>query len=166
MSEAVVSTVANSAMTASPLDLPMTQIWVYLSGSPLFALIVTLLAYQVGLTIYLKLNRNPLANPVAIAVCGVASILLLLDMPYATYFEGAQFVHFLLGTATVSLATHISRLYLAQASYFPIVACFTPGGYGLCDGRSRCRKPDGGGCCDSWSHDSQIGHRADCDGGR
>ncbi len=129
MSEAVVSTVANSAMTASPLDLPMTQIWVYLSGSPLFALIVTLLAYQVGLTIYLKLNRNPLANPVAIAVCGVAGILLLLDMPYATYFEGAQFVHFLLGTATVSLAVPIYRGYtLLKRRIFPLLLALLLGG--------------------------------------
>ena len=30
-------------------------------------------------------------------------------MPYATYFEGAQFVHFLLGTATVSLAIPIYK---------------------------------------------------------
>ena len=31
------------------------------------------------------------------------------DMPYAKYFEGAQFVHFLLGTATVSLAIPIYK---------------------------------------------------------
>ena len=30
-------------------------------------------------------------------------------MPYAKYFEGAQFVHFLLGTATVSLAIPIYK---------------------------------------------------------
>jgi putative effector of murein hydrolase len=33
----------------------------------------------------------------------------LLDMPYFKYFEGAQFVHFLLGTATVSLAIPIYK---------------------------------------------------------
>ena len=33
----------------------------------------------------------------------------VLDMPYAKYFEGAQFVHFLLGTATVSLAIPIYK---------------------------------------------------------
>lgn len=29
--------------------LPITEIWVYLSGSPLLALILTLSAYQIGL---------------------------------------------------------------------------------------------------------------------
>jgi putative effector of murein hydrolase len=42
-----------------------------------------------------------------VAVLLVASSITLLDMPYARYFEGAQFVHFLLGTATVSLAIPI-----------------------------------------------------------
>jgi putative effector of murein hydrolase len=39
----------------------------------------------------------------------VAGTLAVVDMPYKKYFEGAQFVHFLLGTATVSLAIPIYR---------------------------------------------------------
>jgi predicted murein hydrolase (TIGR00659 family) len=34
----------------------------------------------------------------------LVALLLATDTPYATYFEGAQFVHFLLGPATVALA--------------------------------------------------------------
>ena len=34
----------------------IVEIWVYLSGSPLFALFITLAAYQVGLTIYKMLE--------------------------------------------------------------------------------------------------------------
>ena len=85
------------------------EIWVYLSGTPLLALFLTLTAYQVGLMIYERAGRNPVANPVAIAVAIVAVAITLIDMPYKTYFEGAQFVHFLLGTATVSLAVPIYR---------------------------------------------------------
>ena len=92
------------------LDRPeFSEIWVYLSGNPLFALILTLLAYQIGLSIHLFFGRSPLANPVVLAVIIVASTIGLIDMPYASYFEGAQFVHFLLGTATVSLAIPIYR---------------------------------------------------------
>ncbi len=87
--------------------LPIAEIWVYLSGSPLLALILTLSAYQCGLIIYQRCGRHPLANPVAIAVLLVALAIQGLDMPYTKYFEGAQFVHFLLGTATVSLAVPI-----------------------------------------------------------
>jgi len=89
--------------------LPIAEIWVYLSGSPLAALVLTLGAYWLGLTIYERSARNPLANPVLIAVMVVAIMINLLDMPYAKYFEGAQFVHFLLGTATVSLAIPIFK---------------------------------------------------------
>jgi putative effector of murein hydrolase len=85
------------------------EIWVYLSGSPLLALFLTLAAYHVGVMIYERAGRNPVANPVAIAVVLVAVAITLVDMPYAKYFEGAQFVHFLLGTATVALAVPIYR---------------------------------------------------------
>lgn len=44
-----------------------------------------------------------------IAIIIVAVSIHLIDMPYAEYFKGTQFVHFLLGTATVSLAVPIHR---------------------------------------------------------
>jgi putative effector of murein hydrolase len=105
------------------------EIWVYLSGSPLLALILTLSAYQVGLVIYERLGRNPLANPVAIAVALVAATLTMIDMPYATYFEGAQFVHFLLGTATVALAVPIyDGLNELRGRVVPLFAALLAGG--------------------------------------
>lgn len=89
-------------------DLPeITEVWVYLSGSPLLALLLTLGAYLCGMTLYERSGRHPLANPVLIAVVIVSVAITVLDMPYDTYFEGAQFVHFLLGTATVALAIPI-----------------------------------------------------------
>lgn len=89
--------------------LPISEIWVYLSGDPLFALVITLLTYQIGYTLYVKANRNPIVNPVAISIILVTVCISILDMPYEKYFEGAQFVHFLLGTATVALAVPIYR---------------------------------------------------------
>ena len=62
---------------------PITEIWVYLSGSPLLARVLTLGAYLVGLTLYEKSERNPLANPVLIAVILVSGAIQWLDMPYA-----------------------------------------------------------------------------------
>ena len=47
---------------------PIHEIWVYLAGSPLFALVLTLGAYALGLAVYERTQRNPLANPVLIAV--------------------------------------------------------------------------------------------------
>ena len=111
-------------------DLPnIHEIWVYLSGSPLLALILTLAAYQVGVLVYERTQLNPLANPVLIAVTLIALAITALDMPYATYFEGAQFVHFLLGTATVSLAVPIYQaLPSLRGRVLPLVAALIGGG--------------------------------------
>ncbi|MDH4096382.1 MAG: LrgB family protein [Betaproteobacteria bacterium] len=81
-----------------------SEIWVYLSASPLLGLTVTLVAYQGAYWIYRKAKMNPLANPVAISVAVLVALLWFTDTPYPVYFEGAQFVHFLLGPATVALA--------------------------------------------------------------
>ena len=105
------------------------EIWVYLSGSPLLALVLTLSAYQAGVMIYERADRNPLANPVAIAVAIVATAITLIDMPYAKYFEGAQFVHFLLGTATVALAVPIYKgLAALRGRILPLLAALLAGG--------------------------------------
>jgi predicted murein hydrolase (TIGR00659 family) len=82
----------------------LTEIWVYLAASPLVGLTLTLLAYQTAYRIYQRCGMSPLANPVAIAVAIIVALLTLTGTPYRTYFDGAQFVHFLLGPATVALA--------------------------------------------------------------
>jgi predicted murein hydrolase (TIGR00659 family) len=113
----------------NPNNLQIAEIWVYLSGSPLFALILTLTAYQIGSFFYQKTDKYPLANPVAIAVILVAVVLYLVDMPYQKYFEGAQFVHFLLGTATVSLAVPIYRgIAVLKTRLIPLMIALLCGG--------------------------------------
>lgn len=105
------------------------DIWVYLSGSPLLALFITLGAYQLGLLAYQRSGQNPLANPVAIAVLLVACLIQAIDMPYATYFAGAQFVHFLLGSATVALAVPIYRgLDAIRGRALPLLLSLCTGG--------------------------------------
>jgi predicted murein hydrolase (TIGR00659 family) len=105
------------------------EIWVYLSGSPLLALFMTLAAYQIGLFVYQQSKQSPLANPVAISVIFVASFIQLIDMPYDTYFKGAQFIHFLLGSATVALAIPIYRgLSNLKTRLIPLLASLVAGG--------------------------------------
>lgn len=82
----------------------LQETWVYLSATPLFHLTLTLLAFQVATSVFEKSGRNPFLNPVLVAVLLIVGTLLLTQTDYATYFEGAQFVHFLLGPATVALA--------------------------------------------------------------
>jgi predicted murein hydrolase (TIGR00659 family) len=80
------------------------DIWVYLSATPLLGLTVTLIAYQLAYWIYSRAKFHPLLNPVALSVAMLATLLTVTKTPYPTYFSGAQFIHFLLGPATVALA--------------------------------------------------------------
>ena len=80
------------------------EIWVYLSASPLLGLTMTLLAYQGATWLNRRCGGHPLANPVLLAVAALVALLGLTGTSYQPYFDGAQFVHFLLGPATVALA--------------------------------------------------------------
>lgn len=101
----------------------LDQLWVYLSASPLLGLTMTLLAYQGAFWLYRRSGMNPLANPVLIAVALLVAMLTASGTSYETYFAGAQFVHFLLGPATVALAvplfTHFRRV---RAMLLPVLA--------------------------------------------
>ena len=79
-------------------------LWVYLSASPLFGLTLTLIAYGIGYRLYSAAKSNPLINPVLIAIAIIITVLTVLHIPYQDYFAGGQFIHFLLGPATVGLA--------------------------------------------------------------
>ena len=106
----------------------ITDLWVYLSTSPLLGLTLTLIAYQGAVWVNQHCGGSPLANPVLIAVTALVSLLLATGTPYQTYFDGAQFVHFLLGPATVALAiplyVHFRRV---KAMLLPIVVGLVAG---------------------------------------
>lgn len=89
----------------------LRDIWVYLAASPLLHLTMTLVAFQAGSWVYERAGRHPLLNPVLIAVVLVVAMLLATGTSYADYFAGAQFVHFLLGPATVALAIPLYRQF-------------------------------------------------------
>ncbi|PLW70696.1 LrgB family protein [Pseudohalioglobus lutimaris] len=87
----------------------LQTIWVYLAASPLLSLTLTLLAYTLGLWLHRRAGKNPLVNPVLFAMLVLVALLSATDTDYTTYFQGAQFVHFLLGPATVALAIPLYR---------------------------------------------------------
>ncbi|MDC7788932.1 LrgB family protein [Rhodoplanes sp. TEM] len=91
----------------------LVDLWVYLSGGPLLWLTTTLVAYVAADAIFVACGRRPLANPVLIAILMVSAVLVVTGTPFPAYFAGAQFVHFLLGPATVALAVPLVR-YLPQ----------------------------------------------------
>jgi putative effector of murein hydrolase len=104
------------------------RLWVYLQTAPLFWLTATLGAYLIADALARAVDRHPLANPVLISVALVAVLLKISATDYQTYFNGAQFVHFLLGPATVALAVPLYRnLALVRENLLPMAAALVVG---------------------------------------
>jgi predicted murein hydrolase (TIGR00659 family) len=105
-----------------------TEIWSYLSQGPLLWLTATLAAYAAGDAAFRAAGRRPFVNPVLVAVVLLGTALWATATPYATYFEGAQFVHFLLGPATVALALPLwDNLGHVRRCALPIAAALLAG---------------------------------------
>ena len=98
-------------------------IWAYLTQGPLLWLSATLTAYALGDALFRATGRQSWANPVAAAVLLLGGLLWATGTAYATYFEGAQFVHFMLGPATVALALPMhDNLPRVRRAVLPIAA--------------------------------------------
>jgi predicted murein hydrolase (TIGR00659 family) len=110
-------------MTSNPFSL-----WVYLSQTPLLWLTVTLAVYAAADAVSLATQRNPLMNPVLHSIWVIGVFLYLTGTSYTTYFGGAQFVHFLLGPATVALAVPLyENRKLVAAAILPMLAALLVG---------------------------------------
>jgi predicted murein hydrolase (TIGR00659 family) len=106
----------------------ISHFWVYLSASPLLGLTLTLCAYLLAQAVYARCGFSPLANPVAIAIAIIALVLVASGMSYQRYFAGAQFVHFLLGPATVALAVPLARqVPRLRRNWLPLAAALLCG---------------------------------------
>jgi predicted murein hydrolase (TIGR00659 family) len=104
-------------------DADLATLWVYLAASPLLGLTATLVAYSAAYRLYELAGRTPALHPVLVAVVLLIGFLVLTDIGYADYFEGAQFVHFLLGPATVALAIPLYRqLDALRRLWLPILS--------------------------------------------
>jgi predicted murein hydrolase (TIGR00659 family) len=104
------------------------SLWVYLSQSPLLWLTVTLLTYAIADAVSLATHRHALANPVFHSMWIIGAFLVVTGTSYTSYFEGAQFVHFLLGPATVALAAPLyENRKVAFAAILPMLAALAVG---------------------------------------
>ena len=104
------------------MDEPLFQIWVYLSSHPLGALTATLAVYAGATQLWEWSGRAPVLNPVLISILLIGAGLMVFGVPYAAYFDGAQFIHVMLGPATVALAVPLYRAIGAiRAAAAPIL---------------------------------------------
>ena len=104
------------------------EIWVYLSADPLLWLTLVLLVYVLADRIAALCHRHPLANTVAISATILGTLLVATHTSYEIFFTGAQFIHFLLGPATVALAVPLYRnLGRVRATLVPMLFALTLG---------------------------------------
>jgi putative effector of murein hydrolase len=121
-----------SALTAlsaagDPMQ-PDFSLWVYLAGSPLLWLTLTLVVWIGSDALAQASGRHPLANPVLFSIASIAGLLAWTRTPYATYFEGAQFIHFMLGPATVALAVPlVQHAATVRANLIPMAVALVVG---------------------------------------
>jgi predicted murein hydrolase (TIGR00659 family) len=87
----------------------LTAVWMEMAANPLFNLTLTLLIFVSASYLYRQFNNNPLLNPVLMSIVVLVGLLYVTSTPYDIYFKGAQFLHFLLGPATVALAIPLYR---------------------------------------------------------
>lgn len=79
-----------------------------LTQSVFFGVVLSLLCFQIGLWVKKK-TKLAIANPVLVSVLIIVAILLLFDIDYEIYKEGAEYISFFLTPATVSLAIPLYR---------------------------------------------------------
>ena len=98
-----------------------------LRTSPLFLIALTLAAYLAGVALSRRTGSS-LANPTLIAILLIGLLLRVIGLPYYMYFNGAQFLHFLLGPATVALAIPLVRsLEYLRRGFFATLAALLAG---------------------------------------
>ena len=103
-------------------------LWVYLARSPLLWLTVTVLVYCLCDRGSAALKRTPLANPVLFSVIIIGLLVRGTGTAYATYFDGAQFIHFLLGPATVALGIPLyQNRHLVMRAILPMACALLAG---------------------------------------
>ena len=104
------------------------SLWVYLATTPLLWLTLTVVIWILADWLAQLSGHNPLVNPVMIAIGVIAAILLATGTSYGTYFEGAQFIHFLLGPTTVAIAIPLYKNWpLVRRKALPLLAALIAG---------------------------------------
>ena len=90
-------------------SLLVTRLEPLYAATSLLWLSLTLGAYLVAVAVNERCNKMPLLNPTLLAIALVVGVLTVTETSYKRYFDGAQFVHFLLGPAVVALAVPLYR---------------------------------------------------------
>ena len=98
-------------------------------NNPLFGILLTLFAFEIGMTIYKK-TKIPLLNPLLIAIALVIGVLVSCHISFETYNIGGSFINAFLGPATVILAVPLyKQLQLLKNHFVPIMTGIIVGSF-------------------------------------
>ncbi|MGV2981038.1 LrgB family protein [Camelimonas sp. ID_303_24] len=115
-------------MTGADIHQNLTSLMVWAEQAPLAWIALTLGAFVLATWIAGRTGNHPLANTVMMSVALVSAALWLAGARYEDYFRGAQFIHFLLGPATVALAIPlVENIALVKRALLPIVVALIAG---------------------------------------
>lgn len=90
--------------------------------SPLFGIVLSIFAYELGVQINRKL-RTPIANPLLIAIVLVILVLKIFRIPAESYQQGGNIISLFLGPATAVLAISVySQLETLKKNLLPVIA--------------------------------------------
>ncbi|EGT3615374.1 LrgB family protein [Clostridium perfringens] len=98
-------------------------------NNPLFGILLSLFAFEIGMTIYKK-TKIPILNPLLIAIAIVIAVLLIFHISFDTYNIGGNFINAFLGPATVILAVPLyKQLQLLKDHFVPIMTGIIVGSF-------------------------------------
>ena len=94
----------------------------FLINSGFFGAVISLVAYEAGLLLKKKF-KLAILNPLLLAVLCVMAVLVVLDIDYEQYNEGAKYISYLLTPATVCLAVPLyEQLSLLKKNFKAVAA--------------------------------------------
>lgn len=98
-----------------------------LTKSPLFGLMISLLAYQMGVLVHKKL-KTPFLGPLVVSSGLIILVLVLTGIPVENYNIGGSIITFFLGPSVVVLALPLYRNFkLLKANWIAILSGITVG---------------------------------------
>lgn len=92
-----------------------------------FYILITIISYIIGVSISNRI-KNPIANPMLISIILMITIFYILEIDYANYMKGGQFIGFFVGLATVSLVVPLfNNIDLVMNNIIPVIVGITIG---------------------------------------
>lgn len=96
-------------------------------STPLFGILLSLVAFQVGVLLYKK-TRSSFFNPLLVSFVLVILFLLYFRIDFETYNVGGDYISFFLGPSTVVLAVPLyKKIKLLKSDALPILAGISAG---------------------------------------